>query len=128
MPRRFPCASRIYRILGAHGTGIHEEDGVDEMATDYDAPRKTDNDDTESIEALKERVPDKLSGAVDAEDADNPGGFELAGADLSDMELDVVVLPPQDDEFTCVSCFLVKHRSQVDHEEKLGPVCKECAF
>jgi len=96
------------------------------MATDYDAPRKTDNDDTESIEALKERVPDKLSGAVDAEDADNPGGFELAGADLSDMELDVVVLPPQDDEFTCVSCFLVKHRSQVDHEEKLGPVCKEC--
>ena len=98
------------------------------MATDYDAPRKPDNDDTESIEALKERVPDKLSGAVDAEDADNPGGFELAGADLSDMELDVVVLPPQDDEFTCVSCFLVKHRSQVDHEEKLGPVCKDCAF
>ena len=98
------------------------------MATDYDAPRKNDTDDTESIEALKERVPDKLSGAVDAEDADNPGGFELAGADLSDMELDVVVLPPQDDEFTCVSCFLVKHRSQVDHEEKLGPVCKECAF
>ncbi len=33
------------------------------MATDYDAPRKTE-DDSESIEALKERVPDKLSGAV----------------------------------------------------------------
>jgi hypothetical protein len=97
------------------------------MATDYDAPRKTD-DDTESIEALKERVPDKLSGAVDGEDADNPGGFELAGADLSDLELDVIVLPPQDDEFTCVSCFIVKHRSQVDHEEKLGPVCKECSL
>ena len=31
------------------------------MATDYDAPRKTE-DDTESIEALKERVPDKMSG------------------------------------------------------------------
>ena len=29
------------------------------MATDYDAPRKTE-DDSESIEALKERVPDKL--------------------------------------------------------------------
>ena len=36
------------------------------MATDYDAPRKTD-DDSESIEALKERVPDKLSGSVDVE-------------------------------------------------------------
>lgn len=33
------------------------------MATDYDAPRKTD-DDSESIEALKERVPDKMSGSL----------------------------------------------------------------
>jgi hypothetical protein len=39
------------------------------MATDYDAPRKTDDDDTQSIEALKERVPEKLSGSVDLEDA-----------------------------------------------------------
>ena len=90
------------------------------MATDYDAPRKTE-DDSDSIEALKERVPDTMSGVVDVEDADNPGGFELPGADLSDLDLDVVVLPPQADEFTCVSCFLVKHRSQLDHESKLGP-------
>ncbi|EAR23743.1 DUF4193 domain-containing protein [Rhodoglobus aureus] len=96
------------------------------MATDYDAPRKTD-DDSESIEALKERVPDKMSGSVDVEDSDNPANFELAGADLSDLDLDVVVLPPQADEFTCVSCFLVKHRSQVDHNTKLGAICLECA-
>ncbi|HEX5727917.1 DUF4193 domain-containing protein [Microbacterium sp.] len=96
------------------------------MATDYDAPRKTE-DDSESIEALKERVPDKLSGSVDVEDADNPSGFELPGADLSDLELDVVVLPAQEDEFTCVNCFLVKHRSQLDHEDSDGPICRECA-
>lgn len=96
------------------------------MATDYDAPRKND-DDSESIEALKERVPDKMSGVVDVDDADNPGSFELAGQDLSDLDLDVVVLPPQADEFTCVECFLVKHRSQLDHETKLGPICLECA-
>ena len=96
------------------------------MATDYDAPRKTD-DDTESIEALKERVPDNRSGTVGSEDADNPDGFELGGSDLADLEMDVVVLPPQADEFTCVSCFIVKHRSQLDHEEKLGPICNECA-
>jgi hypothetical protein len=96
------------------------------MATDYDAPRKSD-DDTESIEALKERVPDNLSGTVDVDDADNPAGFELAGADLSDLDLDVVVLPAQSDEFTCMSCFLVKHRSQLSHEDKSGPICKECA-
>ena len=96
------------------------------MATDYDAPRKND-DDSESIEALKERVPDKMSGVVDVDDSDNPGGFELPGADLSDLDLDVVVLPPQADEFTCINCFLVKHRSQIDHEEKLGAICVECA-
>ncbi len=96
------------------------------MATDYDAPRKSD-DDSESIEALKERVPDKLSGTVDVEDADNPSGFELPGADLSDLELDVVVLPAQSDEFTCMSCFLVKHRSQLAREDASGSICKECA-
>ncbi|WP_353113562.1 DUF4193 domain-containing protein [Microbacterium sp.] len=96
------------------------------MATDYDAPRKSE-DDSESIEALKERVPDTRSGSGDVEDADNPTGFELPGADLSDVELDVVVLPAQQDEFTCMSCFLVKHRSQLDHEDASGPICKECA-
>ena len=99
------------------------------MATDYDAPRKTDDGgDTESIQALQERVPDKLSGVVDAEDADNPGSFELAGQDLADLDLDVVVLPAQEDEFTCTNCFLVKHQSQFDHDTKLGPVCHECSL
>ena len=61
------------------------------MATDYDAPRKND-DDSESIEALKDRVPDAAAASI-----------------------------------TCISCFLVKHRSQIDHEEKLGAICLECA-
>ena len=96
------------------------------MATDYDAPRKTD-DDAESIEALKERVPDRLSGSVDAEDADNPGSFDLSAADLADDRLETVVIPPQADEFTCVECFLVKHRSQLEKTSALGPVCHDCA-
>src|SRR6218665_2170188 len=77
------------------------------MATDYDAPRKSE-DDSESIEAPKEHIPDKLSGSWADEDSDTPSSFDLPGADLSDLELDVVVLPAQDDEFTCMSCFLVK--------------------
>jgi hypothetical protein len=97
------------------------------MATDYDAPRKTDDDDTQSIEALKERVPEKLSGSVDLEDADNLGDFGVGGHDLTDLELNIVVLPPQEHEFTCIECFLVKHRSQLAKESKLGPVCSECA-
>ncbi len=54
-------------------------------------------------------------------------GDESAWPLLSDLDLDVVVLPPQEDEFTCVSCFLVKHQSQFDHKTDLGPICIECA-
>lgn len=98
---------------------------VTDLATDYDAPRKSAEDETDSIEALRERVPSK-SASIDAEDADNPS-FDIGGSDLSNIELDVVVLPQQDDEFTCTNCFLVRHRSQLDHQGDLGPVCRECA-
>ena len=60
-------------------------------------------------------------------DSDAADSYELPGADLSDESLTVRVLPRQSDEFTCVSCFLVQHRSQLDHEGKNGPICKECA-
>lgn len=96
------------------------------MATDYDAPRKSEEE-AESIEALKERGSAKGGSAIDAEDADNPN-FDLGGSDLSDVELDVVVLPQQDDEFTCVNCFLVRHRSQLDHQNNVGQVCAECTM
>ena len=68
-------------------------------------------------------MPDKMSGLVDVEDADNPSGFEARGADLSDVEARCRGLTPQADQFTCLNCFLVKHRSQLDHETKLGPIC-----
>lgn len=98
------------------------------MAADYDAPRKTDDDDdTDSIEALKERSVPTGSSAIDIEELDSGDGFELAGGDLSGDGLDVVVLPPQSDEFVCVECFLVKHHAQQHHETTTGTVCAECA-
>lgn len=98
------------------------------MATDYDAPRKTDDDlNEDSIEELKARRVDKISGAVDEDETDAAEGFELPGADLSNEELSVRVLPRQADEFTCTRCFLVHHRSQLATESGGQPVCKECA-
>jgi len=98
------------------------------MATDYDAPRKTDDDiAADSIEELKARRSDKSSGVVDEDEADIAEGFELPGADLSGEELSIIVLPPQEDEFTCMSCFLVHHRSQLAHLLKNEPICSECA-
>ena len=54
-------------------------------------------------------------------------GFELPGADLSNEELSVRVLPRQADEFTCSVCFLVHHRSQLATDKGGELICKECA-
>ncbi len=98
------------------------------MATDYDAPRKTDDDINEdSIEELKARRGDKVSGTVDEDETEAAEGFELPGADLSNEELSVRVLPRQADEFTCSKCFLVHHRSQLAEIRGNLAVCKECA-
>jgi hypothetical protein len=97
------------------------------MATDYDAPRKTEEDlGEESIEELKTHRSSKQSAVVDEDEAEAAEGFELPGADLSGEELMVRVLPAQADEFTCASCFLVRHRSQVAREKDGLLYCKDC--
>ncbi|MBA2695461.1 MAG: DUF4193 domain-containing protein [Ornithinimicrobium sp.] len=98
------------------------------MATDYDAPRKTEDDINEdSLEELKARRSDKSTSNVDVDETEHAEGFELPGADLSGEELSVRVLPRQADEFTCSKCFLVHHRSQLAGELSGMPVCTECA-
>ncbi len=98
------------------------------MATDYDTPRKTDDDINEdSIEELKARRQDKSAGAVDVDETELAENLELPGADLSNEELSVRVLPRQADEFTCSRCFLVHHRSQLATEDGPTLVCTECA-
>src|SRR6185312_12769242 len=91
-----------------------DQPGKGSMATDYDAPRKTEEElNEDSIEELKARRHDKNSGKVDEDEVEAAESFELPGADLSHEELSVQVLPRQEDEFTCSSCFLVHHRSQL---------------
>lgn len=92
------------------------------MATDYDAQRKND-DDTESLDALKERIPSKPS--LGDDDSDNADGFTIP--DVINEELEVVVLPIQQNEFTCIQCFLVKPQAQLASKPKSAPVCSECA-
>jgi hypothetical protein len=53
------------------------------------------------------------------------GGTAFLGADVVHEDLEVVVLPKQQDEFTCMECFIVKHRTQLAPGSKT--VCIECA-
>ncbi|HYH75960.1 MAG TPA: DUF4193 domain-containing protein [Arthrobacter sp.] len=97
------------------------------MATDYDAPRKSEEDlNEDSLEELKTRRSDKPTAVVEEDESDLAAGYELPGADLSGEELMVQVVPPQADEFTCSSCFLVRHRSQIALERDGRFFCVEC--
>ncbi|AQA05230.1 dUTPase [Mycobacterium sp. MS1601] len=97
------------------------------MATDYDAPRKSDSDDTEveSLEALAGRRNDAATAVIDVdEDLED---FELPDADLSGEELTVRVIPKQADEFTCSSCFMVQHRHRLARQVGERMICEDCA-
>lgn len=97
------------------------------MATDYDAPRKTEEEMSEdSLEELKSRRNDKNSGKVDEDEVEAAEAFELPGADLSHEELTVRVLPRQANEFTCASCFLVKSTSQLAETRGDDKFCVDC--
>jgi hypothetical protein len=98
------------------------------MATDYDSPRKTDDDlNEDSLQELQARRSDKSSGSIDIDETDLAESLELPGADLSNEELSLRVIPRQADEFTCSRCFLVHHRSQLASDKNGQQVCRECA-
>lgn len=99
------------------------------MATDYDAPRKSDDELAEdSLEALKAQRANKSSAVVDVDEGDPEESLELPGADLSAESLTVRVVPKQDDEFTCSRCFLVQHHSQHYKDVDGQPVCRDCSL
>ncbi|PWG60436.1 DUF4193 domain-containing protein [Bifidobacterium catulorum] len=97
------------------------------MAQDYDSPRSKDEDE-ESIEALGKNSRQSQAGDIDDDENAIAEDYELPGADLSNEDSSVTVIPMQGDEFVCSECFLVKHRSQLAYTTDDGdPVCEECA-
>jgi len=99
------------------------------MATDYDAPRRTESDDAteDSVDVLTKRRSDAAASVIDVDETDTTEGFELPGADLSGEELSVRVVPKQADEFTCSTCFLVHHRHRYAGERAGQSICRDCA-
>ena len=97
------------------------------MATDYDAPR-TNDDEREGgvLETLPARPSGQSAAVIDLDEAELADSYELPGGDLSGEELAVEVLPAQADEFTCSSCFLVRHRSQLARENDGLMYCRDC--
>jgi hypothetical protein len=97
-------------------------------ASDYDARRVSDVDaaDRSTLRELAPVLPRSAPAVVD-DDLNDVPFFELPGADLSNEELTVAVIPVRQDEFTCSSCFLVQHRSRLRSTAGGRQICADCA-
>lgn len=96
------------------------------MATDYDAPRRRLDDEieTDSLDGLKA---EEAAGSSMDDDGEVVDAFEPPTVDLTGEELNVTVVPRQDDEFTCASCFLVQKNKRLARTEPDGSkICLDC--
>lgn len=97
------------------------------MATDHDAPSRTVHDDSDTrIDELGGLFPVAGPASIDADELRAADAFDLPGADLSSEEISVEILQAQADEFTCASCFLVRHRSQIALDTNGQLYCMDC--
>ncbi|QOT19504.1 DUF4193 domain-containing protein [Paenarthrobacter sp. YJN-5] len=97
------------------------------MATDYDELR-TDVKESQdsSLEALQSaKAPDAKSVVLELDEADVLDGLTPGGEFIAE-ELTVDVVPQAADEFTCWSCFLVRHRSQIARQKNGHTYCTDC--
>ena len=94
---------------------------------DYDAPRRPAVEVDDGVGVLMPARTGVPSPSVDLDETDAAEHFELPGADLSDEELTVPVVPMQPDEFRCIRCFLVHHRSQLAQPRDGQQICRECS-
>lgn len=97
------------------------------MATDYDELRpdlKQSQED--SLEAVRSaNGPDPRSVVTELDGDDSQEG-DVPGGEMIDAELTVRVIPPGEDEFTCSSCFLIRHRSQIARVQGGATYCTDC--
>ncbi|MCU1554530.1 MAG: hypothetical protein JWM13_2016 [Arthrobacter sp.] len=60
------------------------------------------------------------------DEADAMDVAAVPGREFVMEELVVEVVPQTKDEFTCYSCFIVRHRSQIAREKNGHKYCVEC--
>ena len=98
------------------------------VATDYDEVRSDVKESQDrSLEALQSaNAPDARSVVSELDEADSLDGSITPGGEFVAEELVVQVIPQAEDEFTCYSCFLVRHRSQIAREKNGHAYCVDC--
>ncbi|MFJ5692799.1 DUF4193 domain-containing protein [Arthrobacter sp. NPDC093125] len=98
------------------------------MAADYGKVRSDVKESQErSLEDLQSaNASDARSLIAELDEADALDDGLTPGGEIISDELIVQVIPQAADEFTCYSCFLVRHRSQLARESNGPSYCSEC--
>jgi hypothetical protein len=98
------------------------------VAADYDEVRSDVKESQErSLEDLQSaNAPDARSVVTELDEADALDEGLTPGGEIISDELIVQVIPQAADEFTCYSCFLVRHRSQLARGSNGHSYCIEC--
>ena len=96
------------------------------MTTGYRQPGTNQRHNRSGAVTIPNRGAKQQDAFIDLAEAALAEAYELPGAELDPGALDVEILAQQADEFTCSSCFLVRHRSQLAREN--GPLlfCSDC--
>ncbi|WP_404285633.1 DUF4193 family protein [Glutamicibacter arilaitensis] len=98
------------------------------MANENVASRETSQDQSraEQLAAAKKLGTAATANLVDEGEAELAEAYVLPGGEAGQDEASVDIIPEQADEFTCASCFMVRHRSQLVREDQGQKYCTEC--
>ncbi|VII95988.1 hypothetical protein [Arthrobacter sp. DR-2P] len=112
----------------SYATGEPKKREAPKVATDYDELRSDVKESQDnSLEQLQSaNAPDARSVVLELDEADGLDGAGVPGGEFVAEELVVQVIPQAEDEFTCYSCFLVRHRSQIARQKDGHSYCTEC--
>lgn len=101
-------AKTIMAMESAASTVISEEERAQEIAQ------------------LKAGKTAQMANLIDESEISLAEDYALPGAEVTQEEASVEILSEQADEFTCASCFMVRHRTQLVREESGQKFCSEC--
>ena len=98
------------------------------MAEEEEATTAVDEDES-NVETSLEELLQRKERRIDAGDDDDDEEALIEAIDEREgpggETLTVKVLPPQPTEFTCRSCFLLKHQNQLKDRKRM--LCRDCA-
>ena len=107
---------------------------MDTLGEDIEEPDEDEDEDDTAVEALDDESEESLDVLMakrkSKEDADDDGSaeesvLELTRNDRVTGSLPSNAKPQQSSEFTCRSCYLVKHQSQLANKKRM--LCRDCA-